>query len=119
VEKLNKAQIDELISMEKNLDEKLIPELVKIYNEQLGQVAAEVSLILKNENYERLSELAHKLKSSAGNLGLLMPASICLEIEKRSKNKENLDYLREVEGLKKASEEGVVALKSYVDSKKG
>lgn len=114
MDKLNKNQIDELLEIEKTAEEKIIQELVVIYKDQLTDFTKQAPEIVGRRELDKLSKLAHRLKSSAGNLGLVEPAEICLTLEKESKNQSEMDYNGMVVQLKRASEEALTELEKYI-----
>jgi HPt (histidine-containing phosphotransfer) domain-containing protein len=114
LDKLNKNQIDELLEIEKAAEEKIIHELVLIYKDQLLDLTKQVPEILGRGELDKLSKLAHRLKSSAGNLGLLQPLEICLTLETESKNQSEQDYSGIVVQLKQASDEALTELEKYI-----
>ena len=114
MDKLNKNQINELLEIEKAADEKIINELVVIYKDQLLDFTNQAPDIVGRRDLDQLSKLAHRLKSSAGNLGLVQPAEICLTLEIESKNQSEMDYNGIVIQLKQASDEALIELQKYI-----
>ena len=112
--KLNKNQINELLQMERDANERIIPELIVIYQTQLIDFVSASRDIVAKRQLEQLSQLAHKLKSSAGNLGLVEPEAICSELERESKSKSAIDYGQKIIELKNESQFGLEELKKYI-----
>ena len=85
--KLNINQLDELLRIENATNEDLISELLGIFQLQLEEfMQFSVVLLDDDASFYQASQMAHRLKSSAGNLGMQEVELICLEIETLAKH---------------------------------
>ena len=62
-------------------DEKFIKEMIEIFKDQILEYAEEMPKLLKNADYENLSKLAHKAKSSVAVMGMTVEADSLKDLE--------------------------------------
>jgi len=90
MEKLNTHQIEELLFFEKNSDEQIIKPMIDMLEQQISYMIPEMRYKLALKDHNRLSQIAHSLKSSALQLGLQKVADICLTLE--TEGRRNFEY---------------------------
>lgn len=81
MEKLNTHQIEELLFFEKNSEEQIIQPMIDMLEQQISYMIPEMRYKLALKDHNRLSQIAHSLKSSALQLGLQKVSHICLTLE--------------------------------------
>lgn len=111
---LDLNQINDLLSLEKISNSKIIHELLTIYKKQLSEFKTETNLALEKNDLDHLSQLAHKLKSSAGNLGLIVPRNICFYLENEANKKSNLNYHDLINKISLESQISIKTLEEYL-----
>jgi len=62
-------------------DEKFISEMVDIFKEQITEYVQEMPKLLKKADYDSLSKLAHKAKSSVAIMGMASEADSLMKLE--------------------------------------
>jgi len=62
-------------------DAKFIREMVAIFKEQIAEYAEEMPKLLERADYDNLSKLAHKAKSSVAIMGMTGEADSLAELE--------------------------------------
>ncbi|HDR68388.1 MAG TPA: Hpt domain-containing protein [Bacteroidaceae bacterium] len=62
-------------------NEKFIREMVDIFKEQIAEYAEDMPKLLETADYDNLSKLAHKAKSSAAIMGMTEEADSLAELE--------------------------------------
>lgn len=72
-----------LQSMSEN-DTKFIKEMVDIFREQIGEYSSEMPRLLEASDFENLSKIAHKAKSSVAVMGMSTEAELLKELEIKS-----------------------------------
>ena len=70
---------------------KFIREMVDIFREQIEEYAIEMPRLLKEMDYENLSKLAHKAKSSAAVMGMHNEADLLKNLELKAKKGTEVD----------------------------
>jgi len=85
-------QIDSLLILESETDEPIVTELLDIYKVQFQNLMNDLELAYTNQDLYKMSNLAHKLKSSSYNLGFSAVGDLCLKIETEGRKKTALDY---------------------------
>lgn len=116
MDRLNKVQIDQLKFCEDNADEVLIDSLLAIFDGQMRDLLIQMRMLHRDGFGNKVSELAHRLKSSAGQLGLVRVEKICLEIETEGRRKSAFGFEESFKLLELESVEGVRELREYLKS---
>ena len=75
------AQLEHLKQLDDENGQPLIRSLIAIYIENSDEILAAMALAHDDKNYEEMRRLAHSLKSSSGNLGLIEVARLARDIE--------------------------------------
>lgn len=70
-----------------NDDLNFIKEMVDIFREQVSEYSNEFSELLANKDYDKLSKLAHKAKSSVAVMGMTSEKEMLSELEENAKNR--------------------------------
>lgn len=65
-------------------DNKFIREMVDIFREQIGEYSSEMPRLLEASDFENLSKIAHKAKSSVAVMGMNSEAELLKELELKS-----------------------------------
>lgn len=73
---------DFLDTLSKSIGKEVIHEILLIFDEQMKEGIPNLQTYLSERNWPRAREFAHKLKSSALNVGAFEIGKIFLEIEK-------------------------------------
>ncbi len=94
---INSPQIAEL----KAIDKHLLSEMVDLFLEQTPQLIEELRKFVQQKDTANIIKIAHKLKGSSLNLGILSLASLCKKIEIKSQSKD----LSEINSLIRQLEE--------------
>lgn len=100
MERINRIQLEELAFHELYTEEKLIEPLLEILKRQTYSMIPALRQELSVQNYNKVSEIAHSLKSSAWQLGLQRMGDLCLIIETEGRRNTQFDFekvIREVE----------------------
>ncbi|MDB9744117.1 ATP-binding protein [Fibrobacterales bacterium] len=63
----------------------LIQEIIYTFETQLRKELLELDLMIKNENFNKIYELSHKITGSAGNIGMIKLSRIANELHEFSK----------------------------------
>ena len=72
-------------------DENFIREMVSIFKEQVLEYAEQMPILLETADYENLSKLAHKAKSSVAVMGMEQEADSLKELELLAKEGKDTD----------------------------
>lgn len=62
-------------------DDSFIRDMINIFVEQIEEYKTEMPELLKNENYDKLSKIAHKAKSSVAVMGMSAEAEMLQKLE--------------------------------------
>ena len=62
-------------------DSKFIREMVEIFREQIGEYSSEMPRLLETADYDNLSRIAHKAKSSLAVMGMNAEAELLKDLE--------------------------------------
>jgi len=65
-------------------DTKFIQEMVDIFREQIGEYSSEMPRLLEASDFENLSKIAHKAKSSVAVMGMSTEAELLKDLEIKS-----------------------------------
>jgi len=76
--------------LKKNSDEQIIKPMIDMLEQQISYMIPEMRYKLALKDHNRLSQIAHSLKSSALQLGLQKVADICLTLE--TEGRRNFEY---------------------------
>ncbi|MBC7466214.1 MAG: response regulator [Bdellovibrio sp.] len=79
---LDHSVIENLRTLEKPGSTELVDGLITLFNDVSSQSMARIKLYIEENNFNGLAEEAHSLKSSSANLGAIVFAELCAEIEK-------------------------------------
>ncbi len=94
-------------------DESFIRDMINIFNEQLDEYKTEMPELLKNAEYDKLSKMAHKAKSSVAVMGMKAEAEMLQKLEIMALKSEEIDtypgmidlFFERIEGAIKELEE--------------
>jgi len=79
-----------------NNDIKFIKEMVEIFREQVDEYAVELPELLENKDYENLSKLAHKAKSSVAVMGMISEKELLAELEHNAMKGLEIDSFQKI-----------------------
>lgn len=82
-----------LESMSEN-NRDFIAEMVGIFREQIGQYKQQLPALLEESDFENLSKVAHKAKSSVAVMGMAKEAELLKELELNAKTGTNVDSFK-------------------------
>lgn len=108
-----KTDLSYLLSMSDG-DKHIINELIDIFAIQVKEMAGEMLKLESERNYEELSKLAHKAKSSVAIMGIKNLAYDLKELELLCKDKEKTETYRDfILQFREETEEAIVELENY------
>jgi len=114
MEKLNTHQIEELLFFEKNADEKIIQPMIELLNQQISYMIPDMQVKAIQKDFNRLSQIAHSLKSSALQLGLKTAAELCLTLETEGRRNVNFPFEQVIFDLEIEFKESLIELEKYL-----
>jgi HPt (histidine-containing phosphotransfer) domain-containing protein len=79
-----------------NDDVNFLKEMVDIFREQVGEYSTELPKLLANEDYDSLSKLAHKAKSSVAIMGMTSETNLLAQLEQNAKNRVDIDSYHKI-----------------------
>lgn len=88
----------------------LVEEIIKLFLDSTPDMVAEMIGLESFGEYRRLSEIAHKMKSSSGSLGLIRFSRLCQFIEDSAGNAEERDYRSLLLDLNRCFEESSIQI---------
>lgn len=98
--KLSAETLEGLRSLSDGAGPSLLLELINMYLNSTPDRVAQMKLAHEKNELKRLSEIAHSLKSSSGNLGAMGLHKICQSLEHAgSKQIEGFDFAAEFQKL--------------------
>jgi len=77
-------------------DTNFIREMVEIFREQVEEYTSEMPRLLKAEDYENLSRIAHKAKSSVAVMGMHTEADRLKDLEIKARNGQETDTYQQI-----------------------
>ncbi len=89
----DKAKIDELIQLGKDIGEDVLPQLIALHFETSEKILSQMLKQLSSLEYSNLKSLSHKLKSSCGTLGLNKVHKLCDDLENYLSNNKVESFL--------------------------
>lgn len=96
-----------------NDDESFIRDMINIFKEQIEEYKTQMPEFLESANFDRLSKMAHKAKSSVAVMGMNSEAELLKELEILAKNSEQVErYEGMLESFFKKSDEALNELKA-------
>ncbi len=78
---LNETQLNQLIQLGQDIDEDVLGQLLKIHQDTALVIIDEMRKFCVDKNHAELKKIAHKFKSSCGNLGLMKLHKLCHDLE--------------------------------------
>lgn len=116
MERINTTQISQLRFYEQSAEESLIPHLIKIFDEQHQTLIPRMRDLCLRGELTTLSETAHKLKSSAAQLGLVTVESLCLRLETEGRRKTAYNFLEAMTHLEEECKLSLEELERYLEN---
>lgn len=114
--KVNRAQIEQLRFFEMTAEEKLIDNLIRLFDEQIFELVPKMRALQAEGQGNELSKYAHMLKSSAGQLGLIEVEQKCLELETEGRRKTNYDFSKGLDELENQTKESMIELRALLST---
>lgn len=99
MDRINRNQIGQLMFFEKSAEENLIDNMIGIITEQFQDEIPRLKMMNQQGLGNDMSAVAHKLKSSAGQLGLNWLEKLCLELETEGRRKGNFNFLEAIDKM--------------------
>ncbi|MBL7689616.1 MAG: Hpt domain-containing protein [Bdellovibrionaceae bacterium] len=112
---INWTQIEMLTLLEETAEESILQEMISIYETQMPEITQQIEAAIKADEFIEASEFAHKLKSSAGNLGFSDVEARCLMIEREARKKSAINYLNVVDEIRFYSHEALEEVRRYLE----
>ena len=106
---LNKKNLDELLSIG---GQDLVIELIHLFFDESIHVIQKLNQVVGKDQQEVIGQIAHKLKSSSGSLGLSEMSELCFKIDTKHRNSDQITSL-DVEQLILAIQLGRELLLNY------
>lgn len=79
-------------------DDKFIDEMISIFKDQIQEYAEEMPRLLENADYDNLSKLAHKAKSSVAVMGMAGEADSLMQLEMLARDEKDTDtYIKYID----------------------
>ena len=72
-------------------DDKFIDEMISIFKDQILEYTEEMPRLLKDADYDKLSKLAHKAKSSVAVMGMSGEADSLMQLEMLARDAKDTD----------------------------
>jgi HPt (histidine-containing phosphotransfer) domain-containing protein len=72
-------------------DSKFIREMISLFREQIDEYKSIMPELLENKDYDGLSKIAHKAKSSVAVMGMTQVADLLKELEILANDKREVD----------------------------
>ncbi len=72
-------------------DSKFIREMISLFREQIEEYKSIMPELLQNKDYDGLSKIAHKAKSSVAVMGMTQVADLLKELEILAHDKKDVD----------------------------
>ncbi len=116
MDKVNHTQIEQLLFIEQSTGEKIVDHLVEMFREQIASICPQINDCIKNNELNQASFLAHKLKSSASNLGFNFVEKTCLKIETEARKRSPLDFYQLVTDIENQSKEALSEMETILKS---
>lgn len=114
--RINDIQIESLIVLEMTTEEKIFPQLIDLFSRQVPEVCEQMKSLDGTGRHRDVSDLAHKLKSAASNLGLIEIEEACLKIETECRKDPVFVYRQLVEEIESKTPEGLEILRVRYNS---
>lgn len=114
---LNTDMVDQFIEAFASEDDSLLIELIGLFQQVSQDELLKIQNYQKTQNWLDISKSAHKIKSSAGNLGVQDFYNLCLELEKNAKasNVEQTNLL--ISHMDQTYKNSLKELQTYLKSK--
>jgi HPt (histidine-containing phosphotransfer) domain-containing protein len=99
-------------------DTVLISEMIEIFSTQVVEFGKQMQELLERKNWQELSKLAHKAKSSVAIMGMTALSEKLRDLEKLSKEeKEVHSYPEYIDFFNTASRDAVAELNNYLTTR--
>jgi len=116
--KVNFEHIDSLRFLEDSTEEEIIESLLSLFEIQYQEIAPKILDSINQNKMHEASSLAHKLKSSALQLGMSDVAEDCLFLETECKKMAIHDYSEIIKRLFNRSFHSLENIRVYLKSNK-
>jgi HPt (histidine-containing phosphotransfer) domain-containing protein len=80
-ESFESKKLDVFIQLGKDLEEDVLSQMLSTYFQTTEETVENFTTLFEEKNYKRIAQLAHKLKSSSGQLGLNKLHKLCTDLE--------------------------------------
>jgi HPt (histidine-containing phosphotransfer) domain-containing protein len=96
-----------------------IAEMVSIFREQIEEYKLQLPQLLAKSDYENLSKVAHKAKSSVAVMGMTTEAELLMNLETKAKNGVDVSSYKEIiDAFIENSANALKELDEYLKNKK-
>lgn len=110
----DKEAVLELIDLSKDTDPTMLDQIIKNFSASGPTLISEIKLGYEENNSEKVEKAAHKLKGSAGMLGLLDLAQKASEVMLAARKSEVVDSQKNVSTLTSIFQNSLAELVSFV-----
>jgi HPt (histidine-containing phosphotransfer) domain-containing protein len=111
-----KTNLSYLLSVAEG-DQELISEMIEIFSTQVREFSGLMNVYLKRGDWQELSKIAHKAKSSVAIMGMRDVTKKLRELEKLAKEEKQVhSYPGYIDYFTEASREAVAELTNYLSS---
>lgn len=114
---LDTSFLKELDQFEGKDGKSYVEVLVNSFSKTGAQQLSEMNLCWKAKDFKKIERLASSLSQSAGGLGLSNVEEMCTKLEEAAQTNSANAIPTAIAGLKDHFEQGLAALKKYIDSK--
>lgn len=116
---INFDQLDSLKFLEETTEEDIIGCLLTLFDIQYQEICPQLRQLIKSKSFNEASSLAHKLKSSAIQLGMNDVAQSCLFLETECKKKNEHDYDEVIKKIIQDSSHSIEIIQKYTGKTTG
>jgi CheY-like chemotaxis protein len=115
---LDKARFDELAGIGVNTQPPLVERIIQRYVEDAGPRLAKMRQCVAEADFKTLGFTAHKLRGSSAQLGVVIVAKVCQQLEFQTFGDSISEAARLVDSLEQAIQEAVKELFKYLQGNK-
>lgn len=113
MEKIDLTYLNEMSDGSKDL----IFEMTEIYKSQIPEFIELMNLYYNNKEYDKLSAISHKAKSSVSIFGLNELAKDLKNLEIDAKQKQNVDsYIKTIKKFTETTQQSITDLNNHIKS---
>ena len=116
---LDPKTMQDLLSAMGDAGPVIIREIVDEFLQSVPEECTELGTAAGEGNVERVREIAHKMRSSTGNLGVRRMYTLCSELEERARSGNGEDMIDRAQAIQAEFERACAALRAWIDALPG